>query len=83
MASQSDKAMLESTFAAERAELLRTIHEKVEEKTVGYISLLILNLDLRFLCWNVSVGSGISCSLPLSASRTIEEIKQRATKPTR
>jgi len=33
MASQSDKAMLESTFAAERAELLRTIHEKVEEKT--------------------------------------------------
>lgn len=34
MAAQSDKAMLESTFETEKAELLRTIHEKIDEKTV-------------------------------------------------
>ncbi|KAI8580413.1 hypothetical protein K450DRAFT_43962 [Umbelopsis ramanniana AG] len=33
MAAQSDKAMLESTFETEKAELLRTIHEKIKEKT--------------------------------------------------
>ncbi|KAI9282830.1 mitotic checkpoint protein-domain-containing protein [Umbelopsis sp. AD052] len=33
MAAQSDKAMLESSFETEKAELLRTIHEKINEKT--------------------------------------------------
>lgn len=41
MAAQSDKAMLESTFAAEKAELLRTVHEKVEEKTVRNLLFVI------------------------------------------
>jgi hypothetical protein len=43
MAAQSDKAMLESTFETEKAELLRTIQEKIHEKTVRDIVYLLNN----------------------------------------